>query len=133
LSGGRVLVALLAFHDGVCPQKGESVEMLLHRVHRNLPAEGAVALGAIGAKLTAVDIRVAIRAVLAHILENRLEVTLGAVNFFVHSAQRVSRGVVVEFRNSPNRCPTRARVAILTRNRKWTVRTPARLPLSGRW
>jgi len=107
--------------------------MLLHRVHRNLPAEGAVALGAIGAKLTAVDIRVAIRAVLAHILENRLEVTLGAVNFFVHSAQRVSRGVVVEFRNSPNRCPTRARVAILTRNRKWTVRTPARLPLSGRW
>jgi hypothetical protein len=74
----------------------------------------------------------AIRAVLAHIGEDRFEVTLGAVNFFVHPAQRVSGGVVVEFRNGANRRPTRARVAVFAGDCKGTVRTAARLPLSGR-
>lgn len=132
LSGSRVLVALLAFHNGVRSEEGESIEMLLHRVHRNLPAEGTVTLGTISAKLAAVNIGMAIRAVLTHIREDRLEVTFGAVNFFVHAAQRVSRAVVVEFRNGANRRPTGAGVAIFAGNRKRTVRTPAGLPLSGR-
>jgi hypothetical protein len=75
---------------------------------------------------------VAIRAVLAHIGEDRFEVTLGAVNFFVHAAQRVSRAVVVEFRDGANRGPTRAGVAIFAGNREGTVRTSAGLPLSNR-
>jgi len=46
---------------------------------------------------TAMNIRVTVRAVLADISEDGPEVALRAVNFFVHSAKRISRGVRGEF------------------------------------
>jgi hypothetical protein len=72
---------------------------------------------------------VAVRAVFADIGEDGPEVTLRAVNFFVHSAKRISRGVVVEFWDRPNRGPARARVTVFAGYCQGSMRTPAGLLL----
>src|SRR6266478_4161978 len=71
LSDSGALVTLLAFHHCVRSQKRKSVEVLLDRLNRDVPTQDSVALGAVGAKLTAMNIGVAVRAVLADISEDR--------------------------------------------------------------
>lgn len=90
-----------------------------------------MALDAVGPHLAAMNIGVAIRAILADVGEHRPEVAGRAVKFFVPAAKRISRGVVVEFRHSSNRRPACAGVTVLTRNGKGAVRTPARLSLGS--
>lgn len=91
-----------------------------------------MALGAICAELGAVNVGVAIGAVLSNVGENRLGVASRAGHFFMHAAQRVARGVVVEFGNGPNGGPACVRVAIFAGNVEGAVRTSAGLPLSIR-
>ena len=110
------LVTLLAFHNRMRTKQWKSVEVLLDRLSRNIPSRDGVALGAIGAELAAMDIGVAVRAVLADVREDRPEVALRAVEFFVHAAKGITRGVVAEFRNGANRGPARVRVTILAGN-----------------
>jgi hypothetical protein len=124
-------VTLLAFHHSVRTKQRKPVEVLLDRLNRDIPTEGCVAFGAVGPHLTAMNIRVAIRAILADVREHRLKVACRAVKFFVHAAKRITRGVVVEFRNGANRSPACACVTVLTRNRKGAMRTSARLSLGG--
>ena len=131
ISDRSILMALLAFHDGVRAEQRKPVEVLLNRLDRHLPAENRVALRAVRAELSAVNVGVAIGAVLANIGENRLGVASRAGYFFVHAAKRVPRGVVVEFGNGANGGPAGVRVAIFAGNVEGTVRTPARLPLGG--
>jgi len=130
-SRGCVLMALRAFHNSVRAEKRESVEVLRNRLHRHLPAENRVTLSAVGAELSAVNVRMASGAILADVSENRSGMTPCARYFFVHSAQRIARGVVVEFGNGANRGPAGVCVAILARNVEWSVRTSAGLSLSG--
>jgi hypothetical protein len=106
--------------------------VLLDRLNRDVPTQDSVALGAVGAKLTAMNIGVAVRAVLADISKDRPEMALRAVDFFVHAAKGISRRVVAEFRNGANRAPACVRVTVLARNGQGAVRTPAGLPLRGR-
>jgi hypothetical protein len=129
LSDGSALVTLLALHHRMRSEQRKPVEMILNGLHRHVPAVHRVALGTIGAELTAMNIRVAVRAVLADIGEDWLEVALRAVNFFVHSAKRISRGVVVEFWDRPNRGPARARVTVFAGYCQGSMRTPAGLLL----
>ena len=68
------------------------------------------------------NICVAVRAILAHIREDRLNVAFGTFHFFMHPAQRVLCLVVLEFRNRPDREPSRCCVAVLAWDRKWAVR-----------
>ena len=88
-----------------------------------------MALGAVGAHLAAVNIRVAIRAILAHVGEDGFRVAFRAAHFFMHSAKRITRGVVIEFGDGANRGPACAGMAVLARNGQRPVRTPARLLL----
>jgi len=129
IAGGGVLMALIAFHDCMRAEQRKSIEVLLNRLSGHLPAENCMALSAVASELTTVHVRVAIRAVLAHIGEDRLDVALRAGDFLVQPAERIARGVVIEFGNRPDRAPTRVGVAILTRNGQRTVRTPSALPL----
>ena len=122
-------MALIAIQDGMRAEQRKSVEVLLDRLDRNLPAENGMALGAVLAELCAVNVSVAIRAVLSNVGENRLGVTTGAGYFFMHAAKRIARGVVIEFRNGANGGPACARVAIFTGDVQRTVRTSAGLPL----
>jgi hypothetical protein len=131
ISDRSVFVALRAFHDGMRAEERKSVEVLRNRLDRYLPAENRVALGAIGAELTAVNIRVAIGTILANVGENRLHMAARAGYFFVHTAKGVTRGVMVKFGNGANRGPACARVAIFTGNVECSVRTSTGLPLSG--
>ena len=124
-----VRVALLAFHNRVRTQERKSVEMLLNRLHGRLPTENRVALRAVGAQLSAMDVGVAIGALLSNVGENRLGVASGARHLLMHAAERVARRVVVEFGNCANGGPTCVRVAIFAGSREGTVRTSARLSL----
>jgi len=130
LSRRRIFVALIALHRGVRSQQWKPVEMLLDCLHGNLPAKNRVTLGAVRAQLPAMDIRMTIRAVFAHIRENRLQVAFRAIRLRVHSTQRVARRVMIEFGDRSNRCPVRIGVAVFAGNGKRSVGTPAWLPLS---
>lgn len=123
-------MALVAFHNRVRAQQREPVEVVFDRLHRNIPARGSVALGAVCAHLTAVKIRVAVRTIFAHVREDCFHVAVRAAHFFMHSAKRIGSGVVIEFRKSANRVPTGVCMAVLARNRKGAVRASRGRPLS---
>lgn len=125
-------MALLALDDGVGAEQREAVEVLLNRLDRHLPSEHRVALGAVRAELCAVDVRVTIRAILAYVSENRLGMASGAGHFFVHAAKRITRTVMIEFRNCANRGPAGVGVAIFAGDVEGTVRTSTGLPLGIR-
>jgi hypothetical protein len=97
LANRRTLVAIVALHRGVCTEQRKTVLMLLDLVDGNLPAENRVALRAIGAEFSQVNIRVAIRAIFSDVGEHRLRVAFQTANFLVLSAQRISGFVVIEF------------------------------------
>src|SRR5260370_18565968 len=69
ITDGGVLMALIAFHGSMRAEQRKSVEVLLNRLDRHLPAENCVALGAVGSELTAVKVRVTVGAALPHISE----------------------------------------------------------------
>jgi len=88
-----------------------------------------MALRAIGAELSAVNIGVTVGTVFSDVGEHRLGVASCAGYFFVHAAKRVPRGVMVEFGNRADGSPACVGVAIFAGNVEGTVRTPPRLPL----
>ena len=88
-----------------------------------------MALGAVLAELSAMNVGVTIGAVLANVGEYRFGVAARAGYFFVHATKRVTRGVVVEFWDRANRGPARARVTVFAGYRKGSMRTPAGLLL----
>lgn len=128
----RVLVAFVALHHGVHAEQGEPVEVLRNLLHRNLPAVHRVALRAIRSKLSAMDVRVAVGAILANVGKDRFHMAAGARDLFMHAAQRILRSVVIKFGDRANRRPTRRRMAVFARNIEVAVRTLLRLALGGR-
>ena len=117
ISNCGVLVTLLALDYGVRTKQRKSIEVLLNRLDRDLPALNSVALGALAAELSAVNVGVTISAVLANVSENRFGVASRAGYLFVHAAERISRGVVIEFRDGADRSPACVRVAIFAGDR----------------
>ena len=89
-SRGGLFVALIALQNRVRPKQREAIEVLLNRLNRDLPAVWCVALRAIRAELSAMDIRMTVRAILSDIRENWFQVASRAGNFFVHSAEWVA-------------------------------------------
>jgi len=83
-----------------------------------------MALLAVGSHLRLVNVCVALRTLRSHVREHRLGVALRAGDAFMHPAQRILGGVVIELRNGANRFPAAQRVAVLTGNAKASVRTP---------
>jgi len=118
------LVALLAGHGRVRAKQREAILVILHLLHGNVPALDGVALLTIRTHLPAVNIRVAVGAILSHVGEDWLYVALNARHFFVHAAQRIVRLVVIKLRHRADRAPARRRVTVFARNRQRPVRTP---------
>ena len=115
-------VTLIAVKRGVRTNQREAVQVLIDLLHRNIPSSDVVALLAIGTHLALVNVGVAVGALLADVGENRLGVTLNATHTFVHAAQRIFGGVVIEFRNCADRFPSAERVTVLARNVETSVR-----------
>jgi len=123
LSNRRARVALVAIDSRVCADQGEAVQVLVNLLDRNIPSLDGMALLAVCPHLPLVDVGVTVGALRTHIAEDRLGMTLRATHAFVHAAQRIFRGVVIEFRNSADRLPAANGVAVLTRNAEASVRT----------
>jgi hypothetical protein len=105
--------------------------VLADGLRRDLPTTNRMAPLAIGSHLSAVKVRVTIRAVLPHIGKDWFDVALRAGDILVQPAERIARRVVIEFGDCPDRTPACVGVTILTGNGKRTVRTPCSLLLRG--
>ena len=123
-------MAILALHRCVGAKKGKPVLVILDLLDGNLPAANRVALGAIRAEFSAVDVRVTIGAIPAHVSENGLGVALRASHFFVHATQWIVGFVVVKFGDGPDGLPAGGGVAVFAGNIQGSVRTSGSLPLS---
>jgi hypothetical protein len=120
-------------HGRVRSQQRKTVLVIFHLLHGNIPALHSVTLCTIRPHLTPMHVGMAVLSILGYIGENRFHMALRALHFLVHAAQRIVSLVVVELRNRTNRPPPRRRVAILTRNREFPVRTSCSfLPLVRR-
>jgi hypothetical protein len=119
----RALVASFTLHRRVSAEKRKSVQVILDCAQTDLPSTNGVALRAVGAEFSPVNIRVTIGAIFADIGEHRFHMALRAENFFVHAAQRIAGLIVIELGDRADGTPPGIGVAISARNRKWAVRT----------
>lgn len=124
-------MARIAIHGGVSADQRETVLVLLDLLNADAPSFHRVTTLAVGSELAPMDIRVAIRAFCSDIREDEFGMTLDARNVLVHAAQRVAGFVVIEFRNSADRLPSRLRVAVLTGSSKVPVRAASAQALPG--
>ena len=123
LADRRTLMTILALHGRVGSQQREAVLVILHLLHGNVPSLHRVALRAVGAHFSLMDVGVAVLAILPHVREHRFHMALCALNFFVHAAQRIFCFVVIELGHCLDGPPARSRMAVLAGDRKRTVRT----------
>ena len=110
----------------------EAILVILDLLDGNLPPKNAVTLFAIWTELAPMDICVAVGTVLADVRKHRFYVALCASNFLVHSAQRISGLVVIEFRDGADGLPAGVGVTVFAGDRQRSVRTACVLPLSSR-
>jgi hypothetical protein len=98
LADRGTLVAILALHCGVSPEKWEAILVFFNLLDGHIPSEDGVALRAIRTHLPPVNIGVTILTVLARVREYRLDVALGALHLLVHTAKWILSLVVIELR-----------------------------------
>ena len=122
LAVGAALVAGITVDRGVGTGQREAIVVLLHIFNSDSPSANRVALLAIRAQLTLVNVGMAILAALTDIGENHLHVTLGASHGRVHAAERIARLIVIELGNGADRLPAIRSVAILARYGQIAVR-----------
>jgi len=103
--------------------------MIANLLHGDIPPLHGVALRAVRTHFAAVDVGVAIGAVLAHVREYRFHVALRALHLFMQATKRIFRLVVIEFGDCTNWAPTCRGVAIFARNVQWPVGIPLRVLL----
>ena len=116
-AGGGATVAGFAGGHCVSAEKRKAVLVGADLLGGDFPSGNGVAVLAGGAELPAVDIGVAIRALLSNVGEDRLRVAQAAGHAFVHAAQRIAGlNSVVELRYGPDGSPTGGGVAIAARN-----------------
>jgi len=114
LTRGCALVAGFAVDQGMRADERETVLVVFDRLNGEVPSLYRVAVFAIGAHLPAMDVGMAVCAMLGHLFENQVHVALGAGNLLVHAAQRVAGKVVIELRHGADRLPTCVGMAVLT-------------------
>jgi hypothetical protein len=126
LAVGAALVAGITVDSCVGTGQRETIVMLLHILDSDGPSADGVALLAIGAQLTLVNIGVTVLAALTDAGEHHLHVTLDAGNACVHATQRIARLVMVELGNCSDRFPAIGGMAVLARDGQsavWTTRS----------
>ncbi len=84
-TGRNILMAALALQRGMCSEERKSVYMSIGILHDFAPAANAVAFLAVSSELAAMNIRMAIRALLSDSGENQLYMALFAVETRMHA------------------------------------------------
>jgi hypothetical protein len=105
--------------------------VILNLLDGDVPALHGMALSAVRAHLAAVNIGVAIGAILGDVGEDGLYVTLNAVRLFVQAAQGIFSLVVIEFGHGTDGAPSCGGVAILTGDSEGPVGTAGGLVLGS--
>ncbi len=109
-------MAGIAGYRRMSTEQWKSIQVILHCVRGYLPSADRMAILASGAELAAMDVGVAIRALLTDLGEDFADMTLAAGHVLVQPSQReLGFGVVVELRLSANRFPAHARMAAFAR------------------
>jgi len=116
LANCRALVASGAIERCVRSEQWKTILVLLDLLDGDLPSLDRVALLAGCPELTLVNVRVTVRASLAHIAEHGFGVALRTSHTLVHPAQREASLIVVEFRDRPDRFPAADGMAVLAGN-----------------
>lgn len=130
LPSRSALMAGIAIHCRMRSSQRKAVVVLLNLLNRYLPSSHGMTLFAVRSELAFVNVGVTVLTALTNIKEDRLDVALRASDGLMHSAKRIFRPVVIEFRNGPDWLPRARCVAILARNVElavWAVRTSASL------
>lgn len=109
-------MAVLARQHRVCSDKWKAIQVIANIFVRNLPALNGMAVFTVRSKLPSMNVCVAIRAILAHVLEDQACVALGAGHLLVHASQRVASLIVAEFWVGADRLPACIGVALLACN-----------------
>ena len=122
MAAGSAFVAGVAVHGRVRSGERKAIVVLLDLLHADLPSLHGMALLAVGAQLSAVNIRVAVLAALPNIGEHRSNVALHARDRLMHATQWISRLVVIEFRKRSDRLPCIRGVTVLAREVEISVR-----------
>lgn len=91
LARGCISVTVFALQKRMRANKREAILMVANLFERNLPAFHAMAALAIGAKLAAMNIRVAVGTLRANLFEDKIGVALCARHLCMHTAQRIAR------------------------------------------
>lgn len=123
-------MAFGAVQRGVRSEQREPVIMLPDLLCLKFPALYRMTLLTIRSELPPVQIRVAIGAARARFCEDEAGMALRAIDLHMHSAQGVGSAVVIEFRNTANRLPTCAGMAVFAGNAYGTMRVAAGLLIS---
>jgi hypothetical protein len=131
-TGRRALVAGGTFHGGVRAKQRETILVILYLLRGDVPALHGMALGAVGSKLAAVNVGVAVGAILADICENGLHVALRALNFFVHAAEGVLCPAMIKFSDGSNGPPTGGGMTVFAGNGQWAMGIARGLNLGSR-
>ena len=79
-------MTVVALHCRVRAQQREAILVILHLLDGNIPALNGVALRAVRAHFSLVDVGMAILAILADIGKDGLDVALHALHLLVHAA-----------------------------------------------
>ena len=116
LSCSRAFMAGFAIHSGMRAHQWKTVFMPADGLNCNVPAFDGMARIAIRTELPAMNVGMAIRALLADIGEHQFDVALRALHLLVHALQRIVRLVVVKLWNTADGFPTERRVAVFARN-----------------
>ena len=124
-------MAIFTPHGRVRAQQRKPILVIFHLLDGDVPALNGVALRAVRAHFSLMDVGVAVLAILADVCEYRLDMTLHALHFFVHSSKWILGFIVIELRYGADGAPARGVVAVLTGNRKRSVRTSSSLTLRG--
>ena len=115
-------MAVIALQQRVRANQWKSVLMIANLLQRNLPTFHRVTALAVGAKLAAMNVGMAVGAILAHVLENQACMALGAGHLLVHAPQRIPGVIVIELRVRADRLPARIGVTLLARDSERAVR-----------
>ncbi len=111
-----------AIHSRVRADQRETVFMGTHRLKRDIPSDDAMAFLAIRAELATMNVGVTVGTLCAYVAKNKLGVALDAIHPHMHAAKRITRLVVVKFRDGPDWLPARLRVAVFAGDGERSVR-----------
>ena len=116
-------MAIIALHRSVGSEQRETILVILHLLHGNLPALHSVAIRAVRAHFILMDVGVAVLAILPHVGEDGFHMALYALHAFVHAPQRISCFVVIELGNCLDGPPSRRGVAVVAGDGQRPMRT----------